>query len=134
VGTRKKKFGNAPKIAIFNNYTIMQRCYARDSLSFVHLCDVCTLHRKSEQKDISSSQVTLNKVWKRVSTRPVSKGGCLGQFELSVVYRVLLLSSDYHDLLFIHFKPTGNAIGHALAWQNLNKLEINQNFLHTTKI
>jgi len=33
------------KLVIFSNYTIMLRCYGRDSLSFIHLCDVwsCTL-------------------------------------------------------------------------------------------
>jgi len=40
-----KRSGNtAEKLDIFSNYTITLGCYARDSLSFIHLCDVwsCT--------------------------------------------------------------------------------------------
>jgi len=36
------------KLAIISNYITMQRCYTKDNLSFVHLCDDGAAHRKSE--------------------------------------------------------------------------------------
>jgi len=48
VGTRKKKgegWERNQKLIIFSNITIM-RCCARDSLSFVHFCDVWSNKQK----------------------------------------------------------------------------------------
>jgi len=44
VNTKKGSVGTHQNLVIISIYTIMLRCFARDSLSFVHLCDVwsCT--------------------------------------------------------------------------------------------
>jgi len=42
---KKEVWERSKKLDIFGNCTIMLGCCARDSLSFIYLCDV---HRKSE--------------------------------------------------------------------------------------
>jgi len=41
---KKEVWERSQKLDIFSNYAIMPGCYARDRLSFIHLCDVwsCT--------------------------------------------------------------------------------------------
>jgi len=105
---KKEVYGNAPKkLAIISNYIVMLRCYTRDSLSFVHLCDVWSY----TQEIWTKIHISVRLPWKKCGNAVSARKNCVRKPFTRVpaqLHTWLLVSIEAMDSLGMH--PVGGIV------------------------